>query len=28
MYHHDAGYLREVKVKIENAIRAQQALMG
>jgi hypothetical protein len=27
MYHHDAGYLREVKVKIEDAIRAQQALM-
>jgi hypothetical protein len=28
LYHHDAGYLREVKVKIEDAIHAQQALMS
>jgi hypothetical protein len=28
MRRHDAGYLREVKDKIEAAIRAQQAVMG
>jgi len=28
MHHHDTGYLREVKTKIEDAIRAQQALTG
>jgi predicted membrane protein len=28
MHHHDASYLREVKAKIEDAIRARQALDG
>jgi hypothetical protein len=28
MRRHDAGYLREVKAKIEEAIRTQQAMMG